>query len=104
MSINNASIDERIVATQLVDALLRRGIKVTVNDGEEETVTDSLNRSEILEALCTTDEDHVGGGDFDFWLLWGNGGDGLIADFYYTSTHEEADAIYNEALALTNNQ
>ena len=104
MSINNASIDERIVATQLVDALLRRGIKVTVNDGEEEVVTDSTSRAEILEALNTTDEDHVGGGGFAFWLLWGNGGDGLIADYYYNSSHEEADAIYNEALALTNNQ
>lgn len=104
MSINTASIDEQIVATQLVDALLRRNIKVTVNDGEEEVVTDSTDRNEILEALNTTDEDHVGGGDFDFWLLWGNGGDGLIADYYYYGSHEEADAIYNEALALTNNQ
>ena len=104
MSINTASIDEQIVATQLVDALLRRGIKVTVTDGEEVVVTDSTDRTEILEALNTTDEDHVGGGGFVFWLLWGNGGDGLIADYYYNSSHEEADAIYNEALAITNNQ
>jgi len=105
MSINNASIDEQIVATQLVDALLRRGLAVSVYDGEEETVTDSSYRSEILGALNTADSDTLSAGDFSFWLLYGEGGDELIADYSYTEGGmTEADAIYNEALALTNNQ
>ena len=105
MSINNASIDERIVATQLVDALLRRGLAVSVYDGEEETVTDSTDRAEILDALNTADSDTVSAGDFSFWLLFGEGGDDLIADYSYSKDSlEEADAIYKEALAITNNQ
>ena len=105
MSINNASIDERIVATQLVDALLRRGLAVSVYDGEEETVTDSTDRDELLDALNTADSDTISAGDFSFWLLYGEGGDDLIADYSYSEGGlQEADAIYNEALALTNNQ
>ena len=105
MSINNASIDERIVATQLIDALLRRGLTVSVFDSEEETVTDSTYRSEILDALNTADSDTVSAGDFSFWLLYGEGGDELIADYSYSEGKlAEADAIHNEALAITNNQ
>lgn len=105
MSINNASIDERIVATQLIDALLRRGLAVSVFDGEEETVTDSTDRAELLDALNTADSDTVSTGDFSFWLLYGEGGDDLIADYSYSEhSHVEADAIYEEALAMTNNQ
>ena len=105
MSINNASIDERIVATQLVDALLRRGLTVSVYDSEEETVTDSTGRAEILDAMNTADSDTISGGVFSYLLIYGEGGDDLIADYSYgEGAMQEADAIYNEALALTNNQ
>lgn len=104
MSINNASIDERIVATQLVDALLRRGYPVSVFDSEEETVTDSTDRAEILDALNTADDDTISGGVFSYWLVYGQGGDELIADYSYSEGNlAEADAIHAEALAMTNN-
>jgi hypothetical protein len=48
---------ERRVATKLVNAALKAGYAVSVNDGEEWVVTKSTDRIDILLALGSTDED-----------------------------------------------
>lgn len=82
-----ATAGEARNARQLVAQLLALGT-VSVQDGEEWTVTNSTDRDAILDALCTTDMDRVllrepsGKRVGSFLLVWGNAPDGseLIAD------------------------
>lgn len=94
------------IATQLVDDILAAGHTITVNDGEEDTVIGSNNKTAILEALRTTDEDYliIMDGDIrvgSIWLIWGNGVD-VISDYggpdeLMTSLMEGAQNIADEA-------
>lgn len=75
-------------ARALVRAILAKGHAVSVNDGQEETVTRSRSFAKIEEALCTTGEDVLTVHDDEgarlgfFLLIFGNDPDGseLIAD------------------------
>lgn len=77
---------ERLLMEQVVDDLLAAGYLVSVNDGEETTVTESTDRAEILDAMRSTDEDYLlarlPGVKRNSWvrLIYGNGAD-LISDF-----------------------
>jgi hypothetical protein len=69
---------------------------VSINDGEEWTVTLSTDRKEILPALATTGEDIIrlykdGERAGSIWLVYGNAEDGseLIAD------HSDNDACHS---------
>ena len=77
---------EMKIATQIVDDALAAGYALSVQDGEEITVTRSKDRAEILGALRTTDHDrlfiHGDGGWPSCWvmLIWGNDVD-VISDY-----------------------
>lgn len=83
-----ATKGEARVARRLVRAMLARELSVSVNDGEEWTVTRSRNYRTIVDALCTTGEDAIrayaptGDSMGTFWLIYGNAEDGseLISD------------------------
>jgi hypothetical protein len=82
-----ATRGEAAVVKRLVRIVLERGYMVSINDGEEWTVTLSTDRNEILSALATTGEDIVrlykdGERAGSLWLVYGNAEDGseLIAD------------------------
>lgn len=79
---------ERRVARTLVARLLAEGCMISVYDGEAWPVIRSRSRQQILDALCTTEEDrlvirdatgkHIG----SVLLVWGNdpSGEELVAD------------------------
>lgn len=83
-----ATKGEARVARRLVRAMLARELSVSVNDGEEWTVTRSRSYRTIVDALCTTGEDAIrayaptGDSMGTFWLIYGNAEDGseLISD------------------------
>lgn len=100
MSLFKQSLENHAVAARLVDLLLERGNPVSVWDSEEETVIDSTDRAEILEALATTDQDEICAGGFVFLLVWDASGDELISDYSYPLGRlAEADEIYKQANA-----
>ena len=83
-----ATAGEMQVARMLVNAALRDGYALSVNDGEEWTVNRSRNASEVLAALATTDGDYLRLWKGErtlgwFMLVYGNADDGseLIADY-----------------------
>lgn len=91
-----ATKGEAEVVKRLVRIVLERGYMVSINDGEEWTVTLSTDRNEILSALATTGEDIVrlykdGERAGSLWLVYGNAEDGseLIAD------HSDNDACHS---------
>jgi hypothetical protein len=89
---------ERMILGRLVGHMLAQGHKLTVNDGEDETLKRSTDRAAVLKALRTTDEDYLivhREGLKDGWvrLIYGNGID-LISD--YTVNLEEDIAPVNE--------
>ena len=75
----------------LIDECLRRGLLVSVNDGEDWCLRKSQNRHEIMCALASTDEDTLRAqtiglpGDpkqaATFSLIYGNDGYDVIADY-----------------------
>jgi hypothetical protein len=82
-----ASPGEARAARRLVNNILAAGCAVSVNDGEEWTVTRSTDRDTILAALCTTEMDILGiyrdGASVGrISLIYGNDHDGseLVAD------------------------
>lgn len=84
-----ATPGEARVARRLVRAALAEGWTISVNDGEETTVTRSTRERKIFDAMCTTGEDVVtihlpisGKPSGTFWLIYGNAEDGseLICD------------------------
>lgn len=80
-----ATPTERRIARALIDAALRDGLSLSVNDGEEWTVTRSRSAKDITEALATTGADTLRLTTQDnalvghVLLIWGNGED-LISD------------------------
>lgn len=76
---------ERLVAERIVDDALKAGYKISVRDGEAFTLKRSGDKSAIIEALCTTDEDYLyfslDGQNIGWvWMVWGNEGD-VISDY-----------------------
>lgn len=57
--IPHATTNEKLIVGRLVTDLLAAGAKLTVYDGEEETVVDSTDAKIIFEALCSTDGDVI---------------------------------------------
>src|SRR5262245_58799249 len=51
--------DEKRMASALVKAALKRGFRLSVNDGEEWTVIRSLSYWKVMAALFTTDMDYL---------------------------------------------
>lgn len=76
---------ESLVARVVVIRLLAAGYSIAVNNGEEPTLQASRNYEKILEAMATTDEDHLtvtkrkSPASF-VRLIYGNGDD-VLSDF-----------------------
>jgi hypothetical protein len=80
----NASRIERRIATRLIDTILGDDLNISVQDGEETTVSRSKDKAAIIAALATTEYDRL-----TVWsgiekigcilLIWGNEDD-LISD------------------------
>ena len=84
---NRQRLERRIVRAAVAEAL-RTGHKVSVNDGEVWTVSKSTDLAEIMGAVMTTDEDKLriydarGERIGDVWLVYGNDGYDVIADYH----------------------
>jgi hypothetical protein len=92
---------ERRMCVALVTACLARGFSVSVSDGEDWVVRRSTDKSIILEALFSTDEDVVAiydrAGERAGWfrLIYGNDGYDVVSDF---SANDVCEAIWDEVL------
>jgi hypothetical protein len=80
----NASRIERRIASRLIETILKDGLNISVQDGEETTVSRSKDKAAIIAALATTDLDRLtvwSGAEKVgcIWLVWGNEDD-LISD------------------------
>lgn len=85
---------ERKIAVMVVRELLNAGFAITVNDSEEDTLENSLDQTEVLDAMFTSDEDWLyandpvtGVGKGWVRLIYGNEVD-VLSDY---STSIEAD-------------
>lgn len=98
MSIKIRQRIERTIAERTVEVLLDAGYLLSVNDGEEETLSNSQSPKAILSAMFTTGEDWLivrkpAGGDSGNvnkgWVrfIYGNDGPDVIND--YTTNLED---------------
>lgn len=81
---------ERKIAKRVIADLLQAGYTISVSDGEEVVLDDSIDAAKIFAALGTTDEDRLltqapagasqPGSSF-VWFVYGNGGDDVICDY-----------------------
>lgn len=83
---------EKRIAGKAASALIGAGYSVTINDGEEDVVTESTNVDDILERMFSTDEDimiAVKDGKGVGWVrfIYGNDGWDVIND-YTTNLNE----------------
>ena len=82
----------------LIDECLRRDLTISVNDGEGWCLLRSRNRHAIMCALASTDSDCLLARDPSdhgiarFYLIYGNDGYDVIADF---TDNTLANAIYD---------
>ena len=84
-AIPHATTNERLIVGKIVDDVLAAGAVITVNDGEEDTLSLSSDREAIFAALSSTDEDYlfvtqVTGKVSWVRLVWGNDCD-VISDY-----------------------
>ena len=98
-----ATAGEARTARKLIRAALAEGWTVSVNDGEETTVSRSSREREILDAMATTGEDIItihlparGKSGGSFYLVYGNDetGEELIADH---TDNENCERLYKAA-------
>lgn len=89
---------EKRMASGLVRACLKRGYAVTIDNGEDKPIEKSKDYRAIMKELWATDEEHVliydDKGKYLGWffLVYGNDGYDLIADY---SANEVCDELYN---------
>lgn len=111
MDLNNLPYADRKCAAVLVtEILLRedRRLSITVNDGEEDTLTKSFDLGQVLEHMATTDWDYIKVFEQQadaswmrcgyFWLIYGNGGSEpieTISDYAWRpETEDLMESIY----------
>lgn len=92
---NYAPESAKRIAVALVDAALAAGYSLGVYDGEETTVRHSRDRQEVLEALASTDRDHLrfyrpDATKAGFVLLIWENGDDAASDW---SDNDETNAL-----------
>jgi hypothetical protein len=91
--------DEGRMASALVRCLLAKGCLLSLSDGEEWVVNRSGNKDKVMSAMFTTDEDKLLARDQNgkklgfFWLVYGNSGEELVADY---SDNEFCNAVWAE--------
>ncbi|HVG51618.1 MAG TPA: hypothetical protein VM867_08300 [Xanthobacteraceae bacterium] len=79
---------EKAAAGKVIDRALAKGCFISVNDGGEWVVKKSTKRREIMDALASTDADHLMIRDANgervgvIYLVWGNGDpDTVVCDY-----------------------
>lgn len=95
---------EKRMASALVRACLARGYSITVDNGEDKPIEKSISYKAVMAELWQTDEEHVyiysagkSGKCFGcFFLVYGNSGPELVADFSDTLA---CNAIWDEVLS-----
>lgn len=93
---------ERRMASALVKAILDRGYTVSVDNGEDWAISRSRSYRAVMDALWQTDEEYVLAYSADgkragtFFLVYGNDGYDLIADF---TDNDVCRAIWDEVLS-----
>jgi hypothetical protein len=93
---------EKRMASALVRAILDRGYLISVSNGEDWPIRRSKSYRAVMDVLWQTDEEAVCLYDPDgrpqghFFLVYGNDGYDLIADYGITDATE---AIYNEVIS-----
>lgn len=100
---NHKNEIERQIIVLLVEDLLEAGYEISVNDGEETTLTCSTDEVAIFAAMSSTDEDRLllsTGGRVEGWVAWirliyGNGAD-VISD----NTTNIPEAVFERANEL----
>lgn len=89
---------EKRIAMTIIDAALRHNLTVSIFDGDENCVKKSRNRTELRNALRSTDQDELTIRDLDgkkvMWVLlvYGNDGWDVVAD-HSISTEWEAKLL-----------
>jgi hypothetical protein len=92
---------EKRMASALVRACIDRGFYVSVHNGEDWAIRKSREYQKIMGELWQTDEEHLYIHDADsklkgsFFLVYGNSGAELIADY---TDNEACNAIWNEVI------
>ncbi len=92
---------EKRMASGLVKACLARGFAITIDNGEDKPVVKGTGYREIMDNLWQTDEESILIYDTEgvcrgwFFLVYGNDGWDLVADF---TANKVCDAIWNEVL------
>jgi cytochrome oxidase Cu insertion factor (SCO1/SenC/PrrC family) len=94
-------MDDRVAVSVLIDEILLRDLAITVNDGEDDVVTASKDKHEILKNMSHTGEDMLCTPDGIFYLIYNNGSDGdpmvVITDHHANKTmHEIYKAVANK--------
>jgi hypothetical protein len=82
---------EKKICEKVVECLLSAGYRISVNDGEDIVLKDSFDKSAIMNAVFSTDEDHLiaykeGEGNKFVTLIWGNV-ESVIHDYSYSLEH-----------------
>jgi hypothetical protein len=78
MALKQLRYHEQAIIKKIVRDALKAGYSVSINDGEEETLTKSTDSKAIHEALGTTDEDYI-------ILNGGVSGERLASSFWSTA-------------------
>lgn len=94
---------EKFVVDIAVNDLLADGYAITVNNGESNVLFNAINKTEIIEAMFSTDEDflYVSKNDKTNFIhfVYGNSGYDVISD-YNTALETvliRANSIYDKA-------
>ena len=95
MSVQMRQHVERQIARRFISDALKAGYSITVNDSEEDVLIKSTNLKAILDAMFSTDDDHLFlyGGDVYLgwvWFVYGNDGYDVISDY---TANEKIEAL-----------
>ena len=91
---------ERRIAIATIKDLHNAGFSISVNDGEEVTVEKSLDQTEVLDAMFSTDEDYLIAHDAKTgiqqgWVrfIYGNDGWDAVNDYTTSLEHHLATSL-----------
>jgi hypothetical protein len=91
---------ERKIVVQVIKDLHNAGYNITVNDGEEEVLEKSLDQTDVLDAMFSTDEDYLIAVDATTGirigyvrLIYGNDGPDVINDYTTNLEHVLATSL-----------
>jgi len=88
MSVKMRQLVEKEIATAFIKEALKANYSITVYDSEEDTLIRSKDKTSILKAMFTSDDDRLylykdGAKDYYgwVWFIYGNDGWDVISDY-----------------------